>query len=217
MQEKYPDKKDFHVLKDYYHLIKTAMKLILEKKEEDLDIIIDENVKQDIGLISIERNFGGLELFSDNNQTITSLEIIKNNFRKYFCNCNITKNYNVLQRIFENIKDNYSRYLLLIIREPILKYLILSIFNTGVNNKNLNKNLSFYIGSCIDEEINSERYYNKILNNIQFQMKQNKILILSDLNKIYPCLIELFKQNFVEIGQKKYCKKNILIKKISMY
>ena len=204
LQEKYPDKKDFHVLKDYYHLIKTAMKLILEKKEEDLDFIIDENFKRDIGLISIERNFGGLELFSDNNQTITSLEIIKNNFRKYFCNCNITKNYNVLQRIFENIKDNYSRYLLLIIREPILKYLILSIFNTGVNNKNLNKNLSFYIGSCIDEDINSERYYNKILNNIQFEKEENKILILSDLNKIYPCLIELFKQNFVEIGGKMF-------------
>ena len=202
LEKEYPDKKDFHGLKDFYHLIKTAMKLILKMKEEVLDIY--DNVKQERGLTSIERNFGGLEFCNDKNQTITSLEIIKNIFKKVYVNSDITKKYFVLQRICENIKDKYSRYLLLTIREPILKYLILSIFNTGEINKNFNKDLSFYIGSYIDEDINSERYYNKILNNIQFQMKQNKILILSDLNKIYPCLIELFKQNYVEIGSKMF-------------
>jgi hypothetical protein len=52
-------------------------------------------------------------------------------------------------------------------------------------------------------DIHSDGYGLKILNKIQLQMEQNKILLLSDLDAMYPSLYDLFNQNFTVVGKKK--------------
>jgi len=49
LELQYTIKEDFHGSRDFYHLIKTSMRQLLKKKEEDLGFNIDENVKQEIG------------------------------------------------------------------------------------------------------------------------------------------------------------------------
>ena len=206
LKTKYTKKEDFHGSRDFYHLIKTAMRILLKKKKEDFDLIIDENVKQEIGIISIERNFAGLEIQTSAQRSISSLEIIKNIFKKYFKNCDTSKNYKVLQTIYDNIKDKDSRYLLLVAKSSISNYLLNSILTSPEFKKDINKELSFYIGSGFYVDIHSEGYGLKILNKIQLQMEQNKILLLSDLDAMYPSLYDLFNQNFTVVSKKNYAR-----------
>ena len=206
LKTEYTKKEDFHGSRDFYHLIKTAMRILLKKKTEDYDLIIDENVKQEIGIISLERNFAGLEIKTSAQKSISSLEIIKNIFKKYFKNCDTTKNYKVLQTICDNIKDKESRYLLLVTKSSISNYLLNSILTSPEFKKDIDKELSFYIGSGFDVDIHSEGYGLKILNKIQLQMEQNKILLLSDLDAMYPSLYDLFNQNFTVVSKKNYAR-----------
>ena len=106
LKEKYTKKEDFHGSRDFYHLIKNAMRSLLKRKKEGKDI--DEYTKERIGIENLERNFGGLE-FEDG---IYSLEIIKSIFKRKYENCPIEKKYDVLKTIKENINDKGSRYLL---------------------------------------------------------------------------------------------------------
>ena len=201
LEQEYTEQKEFHGLRDFYHLIKTAMKLLLKKKEEDIGLDIDENIKKELGIISIERNFSSLEL-KNNIDKINSLELFKKLFKKRYPNCDVKKEYNVLERICQNIEDNKSRYLLLITKSFIIKYIVLSFFNSP-EFKKLNKDFSFYEGSYFLKDTGSKQYWLKILNRFQFQFEKNKILLCKDL-QIYPLLINLFKQRFVTVFNKLY-------------
>ena len=180
------------------------MRQIMQKKEEDINLNIDENQKQEIGISSIERNFAGLEIDPDQKGGVTSLELIKKQFKKRFVNCDVRKEYNVLKTICDNIKDKESRYLLLISKSSISNYLLNSILTSPDFKKDLDKELSFYIGSGFTKDIHSEGYGLKILNKIQLQMEQNKILLLADLEAVYPSLYDLFNQNFTVVSKKNY-------------
>ena len=193
--KEYKFKESFHGLNDFYYLIKTVSRLVLMEKENIISYKIDASSWQKIAFLSIERNFGA---------SLITRELFKEIFKTRYPKFDLKKESNILQRIIYNVKDNESRNIFLIIKSPLLKYLMLSIFNSPEFNKNLVKNLSFYIGSIFKEDIKSERYYNQIFNRILIKMEQNTILVLSDLNRLYPNLINLFKQNFVEIGEKNY-------------
>ena len=134
------------------------------------------------------------------------MEIIKKIFKKRFPNCDVRKEYNVLKAIFDNIKDKDSRYLLLVTKSSISNYLLNSILTSADYKNDLNKELSFYIGSGFTKDIHSEGYGLKILNKIQLQMEQNKILLLSDLDAVYPSLYDLFNQNFTVVSKKNYAR-----------
>ena len=108
--------------------------------------------------------------------------------------------YNVLKRIKGNINNKEYRYLLLISKSSISKYLL----STILNDKTVNKDSSFYIDSRFIKDQHSEEYTLKILNKVQLQMKQNKVLILTDLESVYSALYKLFAQNFTVINQKNY-------------
>ena len=123
--KKYTIKEDFHGSRDFYHLIKNAMRKILKEADEKRDKNMDEHIKEIIGINCLERNFGGLEF--DNG--ISSLEIVKKIFQKIYVNCTISKKYDVLKRITENIKDNGSRYLLLISKSSVSNYLLSTILS----------------------------------------------------------------------------------------
>ena len=43
-----------------------------------------------------------------------------------------------------------------------------------------------------------------MLNKIKYQMEKSNILVLKDLDIVYPSLYELFNRNFIELDGKKY-------------
>ena len=94
--------------------------------------------------------------------------------------------------------DFKSRYLLIISKSSVSSFLFSSILS------DLNKNYILYIGSQFPKDIISEEYYLKILNKIQKHMEHGNILILKNLESIYPTLYDLFNQNFTEVNNKKY-------------
>ena len=200
LKKDYSAKQEYHGSRDFYHLIKIAMKQLLSKTLSEQDNQIDEHVKESIGINSIERNFSGLE-FDDGK---SSLKIIKTLFKEKYPNCDTEGNYNVIEKIRENIKDNDSRFLLLISKSSVSNYLINSILTSEEMKKDLKKELSFYIGSGFRKDQLSESYGLKILNKIQLQMEQDKILLLNDLESVYPSLYDLFNQNFTIVSGKKY-------------
>ena len=189
---------DFHGTRDFYHLIKNASRIINTKKLNQQDLVIDEQTKKMTGINCIERNFAGLEF----NKQKTSLEVIKEIFKTKYEEVPVTKEYDVLQKIRENINDKDSRYLLLISKSSTSYYLLMSI----LNEENKNKNYSFHIGSRFKQDCSSEEYTLKILNKVQLQMEQNKVLVLSDLESVYPNLYDLFNQNFLVVSEKNYAR-----------
>ena len=195
---KYRKKEDFHGSRDFYHLIKNAMRSLLNYALSKKIIDIDDHIKLTIGIDSLERNFGGLE-FDDGK---TSLEIIKFIFKMKYGSIIINKKYDVLKRIKENINDNQSRYLLLISKSSVSNYLLNSI----LNDESVKKDSSFYIGSRFIKDQHSEEYTLKILNKVQLQMEQNKALLLTDLEPVYPALYDLFNQNFINVSKKNYAR-----------
>ena len=201
LSKKYTSKEDFHGSRDFYHLIKNAMRNLLNKASDEQNVDIDDHTKESIGIESLERNLGGLE-FDDGKNGISSLEIVKKIFQRKYVNCPIVKNYEVLKRIKENINDNQSRYLLLISKSSISSYLL----NTILNEDDIKKESIFYIGSGFERDHHSEQYTLKILNKVQLQMEQKKVLLLTDLEPVYPALYDLFNQNFTVVSEKNYAR-----------
>ena len=188
-------KDEFHGNRDFYHLVKNAARILVSRNKTDIE---DNNVRQMAAVSSIERNFGGLQ-FNDIQKT-TSLEIIKKKLKDKYHTYEIRKEYDVLNRITENINDKNSRYLLVISKSSISTFLLSSILSSS------HKKYSFYIGSQFQNDLQSEEYSLKILNKIQLHMEQGKILILKNLESVYPALYDLFNQNFQEMGEKKYAR-----------
>ena len=195
--KEYTIKEEFHGSRDFYHLIKNAAREIIKKSNEQKNEI-DEQSKKMIGINCLERNFGGLEFDKGKK---TSLEIIKEIYKDKYEDIPITKKYDILQKIKENINDPESRYLLLISKSSVSYYLLMSI----LNNESANKSC-FYIGSRFKQDQLSEEYTLKILNKVQLQMEQNKVLLLSDLEPVYPSLYDLFNQNFYVVSDKNYAR-----------
>jgi len=184
--------KDFHGNRDFYNLIKNAMRE-LKTKEEQLKR--NENkILTEVGLLSLSRNFGGLE---------NSIKTIHDIFRalyahKYDETVSITKGFTVLDAIRKNVNDPNSRYLMLISEgndaTDITKYLL----------GKLNKKYIELVGSKYQNDIKSGRYNEEILNKIKYIMETDNVLILRDLDMIYPSLYDIFNQNFTIMGDKKY-------------
>ena len=180
-------KEDFHGNRDFYHLIKNASKLLIEKENISL---------KECAFISIERNFSGLQFENGKN----SLEIIKEKFIKNNQEIVMKKEYNVLQRIKDNINDLDSRYLLVISKSSLSNYLLSSILVDE------DKDYNFYIGSKFPYDLKSEEYAIKVLNKIQVHMESKNILILKNLESVYPSLYDLFNQNFRVVSNKNYAR-----------
>ena len=67
-----------------------------------------------------------------------------------------------------------------------------------------NKKIIFLTGNKM--KLKNEGYIEDLLNKIQFFMNQDIVLILQNLEEIYPSLYELFNQNYVIIGDKSFTK-----------
>ena len=190
-QNNIKENKDFHGNRDFYNLIKIAMKELNERKN---NINNENKVLTEIGNLSLDRNFGGLE---DSSSKIK--EIFKNEFgHKYVEDLNYK--FSVLDAIKKNILDPNSRYLMLISEDndgsDIIKYLLDSMDRKYIE----------LIGSKYKTDIKSGLYSEEILNKIKYIMETDNVLILRDLDMIYASLYDLFNQNFTCIGDKKFAR-----------
>ena len=186
------ENKDFHGNRDFYALIKTSMRELIERRN---DIINNESkILTEVGILSLYRNFGGLE-----NSSAKINEIFKDLYGlKYDVNVDFNKGFSVLNAIKKNILDSNSRYLMLISEgndsSDIIKYLLNSI----------KKNYIELVGSKYKSDTKSGSYTEEILNKIKYIIESPNILILKDLDIVYPSLYDLFNQNFTNCGDKKF-------------
>ena len=222
----------FHGSRDYYCLIRSVLNDI-KKNKVKLDNESDENeynkILNNICLNNIMRNFGGLE---NSIEEFTSYFLEGNERINYLNNVEKDNNYNLMKCIQENINDENSRYLLLIpdsyLSQEILNTILEEIkenkndfksYNNYINVENkdkdgieiFNKNnlkkemyKKYYCGSKFKGDRNDIIYYNKMLNKIKYQMETKNILILKDLDFVYPALYDLFNQSFINFNRKKF-------------
>ena len=186
--------KDFHGNRDFYNLIKTAMRELIKRNNElnmDQKLILTE-----VGLNALDRNFSGLE---DSNTRIKKK--FKESFKPYYDpRAENEKPFSVLDAITKNIFDSNTRYLMLISEgndaRDIVKYIL----------KDKNKGFIELIGSTYPKDLISKQYSEEILNQIKYIMATDNILVLKDLDMIYPSLYDLFNQNFSIMGDKKFAR-----------
>ena len=183
-------KDDFHGNRDFYHLVKNSARNMLDKEKNNA---LNDQSLLESAIDSIERNFSGIQ-FDEK----PSVEIFKGIFQKIYPNCPVKKEYDVLKRIKENINDLNSRYLLVASESSIGTFLLSSILDDE------KKEYSFYVGSPFKQDLHSEEYALKVLNKIQSHMERGNILILKNLETVYPSMYDLFNQNFTVIGGKNY-------------
>ena len=182
--------KDFHSLRDFYNCIKNGINLIKESNNE-----INENILIQIGLNVLERNFDGIERLED---TKNSIDVIQNIFKNNYKNIKLKDVYETIENIKKNIKDKEGRHLLIINKNSNCSYLIENLLNE------MKKEHIYYLKTQFEinqiEKFNS----NQILNKIISIMKEDEVLLLKDLESIYPNLYNLFKQDYTIISDKKY-------------
>ena len=56
------------------------------------------------------------------------------------------------------------------------------------------------------EDMNKEKYNEKLLNKIQLSLENGDVLVLKNMENIYPSLYNLFNQNFTMLGGKKFAR-----------
>ena len=203
------ENKYFHGSRDFYSLIKNVISDII-KNENEINDLKDENEKErdlllNICIKNIEKNFGGLEN--------SSLEL-KSNFIELFYNMRnfqIYNEYKLLDYLKENLYDINSRYLLLIsdfsISEVIIKYMIKEINNKIIKEDNIRKKeVKILYGSKFKEDEKNINYCDDILYKIKCQMETENIIILKDLEIVYPSLYELFNQSFTYFFNAKFAR-----------
>ena len=223
---------NFHGSRDFYSLIKSVMndiinnKAILDKFDNEEDKDKANKLLNKICLNHIMRNFGGLEDSIEEMKSLffTDFEDILNSLKE-------DNQYNMMKCIKENMNDEASRYLLLItdssLSHELLDYILEEIYeerdlskkNNIINenkekdgielfdNKNIKKKEIFkkyYSGSKFQADRNNILYSNEMLNKIKYQMETDNILILKDLESVYPALYELFNQSFTYLDKKKF-------------
>ena len=101
MKKEYPAKKEYYGSRDFYHMIKIAMKQLLAKVLSEQNNEIDEHVKESIGINSIERNFAGLELGNTSSLKLIN-KILKKNIINFIKKSSFKNIYN-FTILFQNM------------------------------------------------------------------------------------------------------------------
>ena len=184
---------EFHGNRDFYYLIKNVSDNIIKENK----LSLDDEKKITFVKESIERNFAGLML---ENPRESSLRIIKRLYRDINDRIEVEEQYDILQRISQNLEDLNSRYLLIISKPSINEFLMTTIL------KEKGKEYNYYKGSPFKNDLKSEEYILKIMNKIHLNIEQDKVIILSNLGTLYPSLYDLFDRNFIKLGNNNYTK-----------
>ncbi len=193
-QNSIKENKDFHGNRDFYGLIKTAARKLKEKNDE---LIKNERrVLTENAIFCLNRNFGGLE---DSSSKIK--KIFKDQYHKFDENVDIDGKFSILEVIkTNNILNINNRYLMLISEgndgSEIIKYCLNIIGKKYIE----------LVGSKYNADLKSGKYSEEILNKIKYIMETDNVLILRDLDMIYPSLYDLFNQNFTCWGEKRFAR-----------
>ena len=182
---------NFHGARDFYNLIKTVTKKILEKNSKEENGILQS-------FSAIESNYNGL--FFKNG--VNSADLIKKEFKKICPEANNIEQeeLGIINCIKNNINDEDSRYLLLIMKSNLSQYLILKI----LKNESEENKIFYYLGSLFEDDIYNEAYCAKAINKIKYYLEHDIILILKNLSTTYASLYDLLNQRFTYIKNQKY-------------
>ena len=178
----------FHGTRDFYNLIKTVTKKIIEKPSED-------KIALKSALFAIESNYNGIS-----RNGINSSDYIKKEFKTKYPEAKDIPDFGIVECIKNNIDNDDSRYLLLIMKSNLSQYLILNIIR---DIKEENK-IIYYLGSLFEDDIFNEAYAAKTINKIKYYLEHDIILILKNLSTTYSSLYDLFNQRFTYIKNKKF-------------
>ena len=183
---------NFHGLRDFYNLIKITAR--------ELKNNVDNKPLEKIAMESIERNFGGLELNLEGNSLCSSTRKFKEIFSKKQNNfVEDVYKYDIFSCVKNNLENDYNRYLLIITNKTKNETLIEFIL------KKLKKEYRFIQGSKLKEDQNEDYVLEKTWSIISF-MENGEIIILKDLEIIYPKFYDLFNQNFQKFGDSNYAR-----------
>ena len=181
LYQKYLTSYDFHGARDFYFLIKIAARILKSN--------ISEQSPESIAMESIERNFGGLELDTKWNSTKKFKQI----FSGYQENVESIDKYDVFSCVQKNIEEENNRYLLLITdrtkNDTLIEYIL----------KKLKLNYRFIQGSKLKEDQNEGYVLQKAWSVIS-SMEKGEIIILKDMEILYPKFYDLFNQNLQKYG-----------------
>ena len=179
------EQKNFHGARDFYNLIKTATKKILANKEKDETGIMSS-------LFAIESNYNGIS-----RNGVNSADWIKKEFKKIYPSANQSEKteFGVIECIKNNINDDDSRYLLLIMKSNLSQYLILKILKGEIEENKI----FYYLGSLFEDDVYNEAYCAKTINKIKYYLEHDIILILKNLSTTYASLYDLLNQRFTYI------------------
>ena len=173
---------NFHGARDFYNLIKTVTKKILER-----------NIREETGIVpaflSIETNYNDIIRNGKN-----SSKLIKEEFKKLYPEANNAEkeDFGIVECIKNNLNEEDSRYLLLIMKSNLSQYLILRILNS---EKEENK-IIYYLGSLFEDDVYNEVYCAKAINKIKYYLEHDIILILKNLSTTYASLYDILNQRF---------------------
>ena len=223
-------RKDFHGNRDFYNLIKgIAIELgrLGDTNDEEKVPIIIKYIERNIGGIEYEIDIDFDLVLDDIMENINTIRSIledydfqdenKNKINSVFLfkkvynlilkddpnsklKIEIKKinEYNLNNCINDNIRDTNSRYLLLEIK-PSLTPLIYQ----NIKLQNPFKNIILYDGSPFINDNNKE-YRFRMINKIQDDAKEDKLIIIENLNQIHPFLFDLYNMNYIIKDEKKF-------------
>ena len=182
------EQKNFHGTRDFYNLIKTLTKKILEKGNKEESGIMP-------AFFAIESNYNGII-----RNGVNPVVWIKNEFIKLYPEANFVEKeeFGIISCIKNNITEVDSRYLLLIMKSNLGEYLIMQMLKT------LDKKYFYYLGSLFDDDVYNEAYSAKAINKIRFYLEHEIVLILKNLSTTYSSLYDLFNQRFTYTKNQKF-------------
>ena len=112
----------------------------------------------------------------------------------------IINNYDLNKCINDNIRDFNSRFLLLEVKQSLT-----TVIYQNIKLQNPFKDIIVYDGSPFADD-NNEEFRFKKLNQIQENLRDDKLIILENLNPIHPFLFDLYNMNYIIKDEKKFAR-----------
>ena len=184
---------NFHGGRDLYNLIKNFSSEMLKNNMSDDTNIIEMAVKR-----SLSRNLSGLEIKGESS------------LKTYIKDINFDE-LKIMDLIKDNIKSKDTRFLLLATEKSMFNFL-LDILKQGFEQMNIffsdDKKINYvaYIGSPFKGDRMNISYQTEMIVNIENNIAEGKVIILSELDQIYSIFYDLFNQNYIIKDGKKYCR-----------
>ena len=121
-------------------------------------------------------------------------------FKQYQIEEDKIGNYDLKKCINDNINDNNGRYLLLEIKSNLST---LIVKNIKIENPE-KRDIDFINGSQFSDDYNKDYRCNKVNEIQEYADKQEKLIILQNLDQIQPYLYDLYNKNYQIIDDQKY-------------